>query len=114
MIRLVPGLGTRAVDRLSDDYPVLIALGEPNLKVSVTADETIRYSPKSIDVINLENRSFETIKIEDILKEYGKDYPGISKLVSLISDKHIQEVNRFSLDFKNDSQSEENNILKFK
>ena len=29
LIRLVPGLGTRAVDRLSDDYPILIAPGQP-------------------------------------------------------------------------------------
>ena len=30
LIRLVPGLGTRAVDRVVDDYPVLIAPGQPN------------------------------------------------------------------------------------
>jgi pyruvate,water dikinase len=103
LVRVVPGLGTRAVDRLSDDYPVLIAPGEPKLKANVTAEETIRYSPKSLDVINLENRSFETLKMEDLLKEYGMDYPGISKVVSVISDQHIQEVNRFGMDFKKDS-----------
>ena len=37
LIRLVPGLGTRAVDRVSDDYPVLIAPGSPNLRVNVTS-----------------------------------------------------------------------------
>ena len=31
LVRLVPGLGTRAVDRVSDDYPVLIAPGQPGL-----------------------------------------------------------------------------------
>ena len=25
LVRMVPGLGTRAVDRLSDDYPILVA-----------------------------------------------------------------------------------------
>ncbi len=29
LLRIVPGLGTRAVDRLADDYPVLIAPGQP-------------------------------------------------------------------------------------
>ena len=29
LLRLVPGLGTRAVDRLGDDYPVLISPGQP-------------------------------------------------------------------------------------
>jgi hypothetical protein len=31
LLRMVPGLGTRAVDRLSDDYPVLLAPGQPGL-----------------------------------------------------------------------------------
>jgi len=59
LLRLVPGLGTRAVDRLSDDYPILIAPGQPGLRVNVTPDEVIRYSPSKIDVINLETRQFE-------------------------------------------------------
>ena len=53
LIRLVPGLGTRAVDRISDDYPILVAPGQPSLRVNVTLDEMIRYSPKQMDVINL-------------------------------------------------------------
>ncbi len=52
LVRMVPGLGTRAVDRFSDDYPILVAPGQPNLRVNVTIDEKIHYSPKKIDVIN--------------------------------------------------------------
>ena len=103
LIRLVLGLGTRAVDRLSDDYPVLIALGEPNLKANVTVDEILRYAPKNLDVINLEKRSFETISIDTLIKEYGYEYPIISKLVSAISGKHIQEVRRLTMNFQKDS-----------
>jgi pyruvate,water dikinase len=32
LIRMVPGLGTRAVDRVSDDYPVLVAPRQPGLR----------------------------------------------------------------------------------
>jgi len=103
LIRLVLGLGTRAVDRLSDDYPVLIALGEPNLKANVTVNEILRYAPKNLDVINLEKRSFETISIAALIKEYGYEYPVISKLVSAISGKHIQEVRRLTMNFQKDS-----------
>ncbi len=46
LLRLVPGLGTRAVDRLSDDYPVLIAPGQPGLRVNVSMAEAIRYAPQ--------------------------------------------------------------------
>ena len=53
LVRLVPGLGTRAVDRLSDDYPVLVAPGQPGLRVNASLDEVVRYSPKMVDLIDL-------------------------------------------------------------
>ncbi|MDY0092346.1 MAG: PEP/pyruvate-binding domain-containing protein [Candidatus Vecturithrix sp.] len=84
LIRLVPGLGTRAVDRVADDYPVLIAPGQPNLRVNVTLEEYIRYSPRYLDVINLETNSFETIKFDDLLREYSDKIPFISQLVSVV------------------------------
>ena len=62
LVRIVPGLGTRAVDRVSDDYPILMAPGEPNLRVNVTLDEIIRYSPKYIDVINLKTSTLRLIE----------------------------------------------------
>ncbi len=46
LIRMVPGLGTRAVDRVSDDYPVLVAPGQPGLRVNVAPEEIVYYSPK--------------------------------------------------------------------
>jgi hypothetical protein len=102
LIRIVPGLGTRAVDRLSDDYPVLIAPGSPKLQVNVTMDEMIRYSPQKIDVINLETCSFETIEIRSLLKDYGTDYPLIHQIVSLIKQDHIQQSSILGIDFSND------------
>ena len=45
LVRLVPGLGTRAVDRLSDDYPVLLSPGQPGLRAKVTPEEQMRYAP---------------------------------------------------------------------
>ena len=56
LIRLVPGLGTRAVDRVGDDYPVLVVPGQPNLRVNVALDEIVRYAPNKIDVIDLEQQ----------------------------------------------------------
>jgi hypothetical protein len=82
LVRLVPGLGTRAVDRLSDDYPVLVAPGQPRLRVNTTADEVAHYSPKRVDLINLESRTFETIEVHDLLARYGGSLPLAAQLVS--------------------------------
>jgi hypothetical protein len=84
LIRLVLGLGTRAVDRLSDDYPLLIAPAQPGLRVNVTLDEMVRYSPKRIDVINLDTCSFESMEIKVLIKECGNEYPALTKLISII------------------------------
>lgn len=102
LVRIVPGLGTRAVDRLSDDYPILVAPGQPGLRVNVTVDESIRYSPNKMDVINLETNEFETIDVHKFLASHGQDIPGIEKLVSVVRDGKISKTNRFNLDFEQD------------
>ncbi len=99
LIRIVPGLGTRAVDRLTDDYPVLIAPGQPRLRANVTADEVVRYSPKKMDVINLTTNTFETIDIRAMLKEYGSEYPIINKIVSILDYDHIKHPRMLGMDF---------------
>ncbi len=92
LIRLVPGLGTSAVDRLGDDYPALIAPGQPKLSVNATVDEKVRYSPKNIDVINLDTRSFETIELRKLMNEIASDYPSISKVMSILDHDRFRKI----------------------
>ena len=103
LVRLVPGLGTRAVDRLSNDYPVLLSPGQHNLRVNVSIDEIVRYSPKFIDVINLEEETFETIPIDSLLKRYGKEYPMFSRVISVIKQNYIQPARPLGTDFNRDN-----------
>ncbi len=103
LLRIVPGLGTRAVDRLSNDYPILISPGQPNLQVNITLDEIIRYSPKNLDVINLKTRQFETISLQDLLKDHGRKYKGIDNIVSVLAENHIQQVKKLAMDFERDN-----------
>jgi hypothetical protein len=98
LVRLVPGLGTRAVDRLSDDYPVLVSPGQPGLRVNITTEEISRYSPHKIDVINLDNNSFETIGVRELLSETGMDYPAFRQVFSIIKDNHIQGAGGLNFD----------------
>lgn len=84
LLRLVPGLGTRAVDRVNEDYPVLVTPGKPGLRVNTTPEEIERYAPRRIDVMNLETRRFETVSLPDLLREYGRDYPMLRQVVSAL------------------------------
>ncbi len=108
LIRIVPGLGTRAVDRLSDDYPILIAPGQPRLRVNVSLDEIVRYSPKNIDVINLETSSFETLSVRSLLKKCGNYFPAITQVVSVLTENHIQLPRTLGTDY-----SKENFVVTF-
>lgn len=101
LIRIVPGLGTRAVDRTAADYPTLIAPGKPDLRVNVSPEEIIRYSPRHVDVINLETNTFETIPINQLVKKFGGDIPGVQKMVSIVQDGLIRRpTSLFNIDFE--------------
>jgi len=102
LIRLVPGLGTRAVDRVSDDYPVLAVPGQPGLRVNTTIEEVMRYSPRHIDVINLKTNAFETLDLKQLLKCCGTDYPAFEQVFSVLKDEVLQKPMRYLVDPEND------------
>lgn len=89
VVRIVAGLGTRAVDRIGDDYPFLASPGQPGLRVNISYEDKIKYSQKKIDVLNLESNEFETIDSEDILKQYGNEIPGMEQIISIDSGDHL-------------------------
>jgi len=102
LLRIVPGLGTRAVDRLTDDFPVMLSPEQPGIRVNIVPEEIKRYSPKRIDVINLEKRAFETIDIHTLLREVGNNIQGISKVVSVMEYDHLKKPNLFEINFEKD------------
>jgi hypothetical protein len=102
LVRLVMGLGTRAVDRVGDDFPVLVSPGQPGLRVNMIPEEIKRYSPKKMDVINLEKNTFETVEISALLKEYGHLIPNVQQVLSIYTQDYIKKPLAFDIDFAND------------
>jgi pyruvate, water dikinase len=98
LVRIVPGLGTRAVDRVGDDYPTLVAPGQPGLRVNVTQEEMLRYSPRKVDVINLEMQRFETVEAADLFREYGREYPALDLIASVYDGEGIHRPVGFGWD----------------
>lgn len=92
MVRMVMGLGTRAVDRLTDDYPILASPGKPGLRVNITRNDILRYSQKTMDVINLETGRFESISLGEIVKNYGDSIRGIEDIISIDQDGELKPV----------------------
>ncbi|MBN2723341.1 MAG: pyruvate, phosphate dikinase [Deltaproteobacteria bacterium] len=90
MVRLVAGLGTRAVDRLTSDYPFLGSPGKPGLRVNQTYMDQVKYSQKYIDVLNLETGSFESVEMESLFKQYGDGIKGLENVVSIDTGGHLK------------------------
>ncbi|UYP48149.1 hypothetical protein NEF87_004434 [Candidatus Lokiarchaeum ossiferum] len=57
-LRMVFGLGTRAVDRTDDDYTRLIALNIPDLRTSSNVEQIRKYSQNKFDYIDLKQNQF--------------------------------------------------------
>ncbi len=69
MIRLVFGLGTRAVDRSDDDYTRVVALNAPEKRPESNFDEVKRYAQRRADVLDLNSNRFVNIHFSDLLKQ---------------------------------------------
>jgi hypothetical protein len=82
-VRLVNGLGTRAVNRVSDDYPRLITLSHPTLRPETSPQAIHHYSQHMIDLIDLEANEFATVPIKDVLKV---DYDPLRWIASINED----------------------------
>jgi len=69
MLRLVFGLGTRAVDRVEDDYPQTIALDQPLLRPYGNREDAIRFSQHSVDLLDTSQNCLRTVRFIELLKE---------------------------------------------
>ncbi len=98
VVRLVPGLGTRAVDRVGNDYPILVSPNRPELQVNTLVNEKIKYSPQFMDVINLETGAIETVDVFDVFKKYGDSFPGLDKVVSVYKGDHLSSPQKMIFD----------------
>lgn len=102
LVRLVPGLGTRAVDRTSDDYPVLLTPGQPGLRVNATVDEVVRYAPQQMDVIDLEANAFISAPVNVVLRACGNDFPMLRNIVSVVEDGRLRRATGLGVDPERD------------
>jgi len=66
-VRMVWGLGTRAVDRVGNDYPRLVALSHPLLHPESSSKAIRRYSQQYVDLIDLEDNQVKTLAVEKVL-----------------------------------------------
>jgi hypothetical protein len=89
LLRVVWGLGTRAVDRVANDYPRMVALSHPQLRPEIDADQIRKYSQRFVDLIDLRANAFVTLPVDKVLQS---DYPGIRLLASEDKGSYLQPI----------------------
>ncbi len=67
MMRIVYGLGTRAVNRVEGDYPRIVALDDPLLKAQAGMYDARKFSQHYADVLNVFKNEIETIPVSDVI-----------------------------------------------
>ena len=97
----------------------LVAPGRPRLRVNVSLDEVIRYSPRRIDVIDLEKESFTTLEIRELLRELramGKTIFFSSHILSEVADvcTHIGIIEDGALVAAGDIESQDKDAVAYK
>jgi hypothetical protein len=88
-LRIVWGIGTRAVDRVDNDYPRMISLSHPQLRPEATPSAQRQYAQWYVDLVDLEQNKFITLPVNDVL---GLDYPGLRYIASQDKGDYLQRI----------------------
>jgi hypothetical protein len=67
MMRLVLGLGTRAVGRVEDDYPQTIALDAPLLRPLADMEDIRRFSQHYVDLLDIQENCLKSAPLQELL-----------------------------------------------
>ncbi len=87
-VRLVWGLGTRAVEQLSNDYPRLVALSHPELRPEADPARIRRFSQHNVDLIDLQANRFRTLPVGQAI---SVETPRLRWIVQRYEDGHLGE-----------------------
>lgn len=85
LMRIVMGLGTRAVDRVASEFPRMVALGMPTLRHESSIPEILRHSQRTIDVINLSRNRLDSVSFEEVFRQAG-EFSLMDRIVSISRD----------------------------
>ncbi|UCD30293.1 MAG: pyruvate, phosphate dikinase [Planctomycetota bacterium] len=104
VLRLVLGLGTRAVDRSDDDYTRLISLSAPDKRPEANIDDVRQYAQRKIDILDMGSDQLTSRAFADVAQQ-SPDLPinlfasEDSELKELARERGMREVFPYILTF---------------
>ena len=68
MLRVVFGLGTRAVERSDDDYTRLVALNAPARRPEADFGEVVEFAQRRVDALDLSANRFVSLNVDEVVQ----------------------------------------------
>jgi hypothetical protein len=99
MIRLVFGLGTRAVNRVESDYPRIVAVDDPLVKPLIGMMDIRKFSQHFVDLLNLEKNQIETISLSELLEKEVPKHLDLIGIRDMDAARSLRDLGRPEKDF---------------
>ena len=97
-LRLVWGLGTRAVEAVGDDQPRLVALSHPLLLPAGSAENVRPQSQQFVDLLDLQENRFKTLPVHEVL---SPQYPALRNIAQVDERGFVENIRTTLVDQKN-------------
>jgi hypothetical protein len=98
MLRIVFGLGTRAVNRVENDYPRIVALDAPLTKPYSKQEDIKRFSQNEVDILNLKDNAFQTVPAEELITDSIEPYLDLIATRDIAASEYMQSLGRKAKD----------------
>jgi hypothetical protein len=97
-LRLVWGLGTRAVEAVGNDQPRLVALSHPLLQPADFPEAIRQHSQQFVDLIDLEDNTFKSLPVLEVLNTH---FPGLRYISQVDEGGSIQSIRSSLVEVEN-------------
>lgn len=97
-LRLVWGLGTRAVDTIGNDHPRLVALSHPLLHPASATKMIKQYSQQYVDLIDLDKNELVSLPVDSVLNPH---YPALRYIVQVDEGDYLTAIRTSTADINN-------------
>lgn len=98
MLRLVFGLGTRAVDRVIGDYVKIVTLDKPMRMPLMNYNEERKYSQHKVDVLNLKENKLDSISVNVAIKNNLKTNKHLFVEKDYEVERTLRDMGRYNVD----------------
>lgn len=95
MLRIVMGLGTKAVDRTKEDYPRLANLDRPGVTMLTTVEQKHKYSQRNIDLLDCGGNRLTEVPLETLLPSLPQWYRKMVLERDYEAESRLREIGRF-------------------